>query len=456
MGPPSHDPGLPPRNGMTNRPTSRLSFVSSILRTQPWPRRRRAPPAPLAPQAAQAAQGGPRGDGSMISLLMSAAGAGLQAISGVWSIAKAPQPVRRNQEPPDTSAWLFNSNGDTLYFNPQGLPVLGPAPDAGPDPAQAVGERGADRLPETPVFGTITTPISTRSKKSVFVQQVAAASPPSFGTLLDQMNRDGVVSPVSKSNTFLSDRGSGSRWSTISPEDEVLPDIYMVTRDPAGLDAFGQPLGIQEGLVAPVAPGGYICHVIPIPASYPGRPPAPPRGGYQYGRAMPNSPVIGQVVPVGMFTIRIDPADPDRDPPPNVFYRDVNPFGAPPGANVAGDDDYPQLGDREGQGPWLPRVRAIRIPPYGIFEKPPKRPQGYRYGRRLYLSKAELRGLSDRGIRASPGRRIIRLVHVKSPSGDSWERPTIFYQMQPRARAPRAPSDDDPDPTVLYCTLPDS
>lgn len=455
MGPPSQDPGLPPCNRMTNRRSSRLAFISTILRTNPWPRRRRAAQAPASPRAAQ---GGPQGDGSMISQLMNAAGAGLQAISGVWSVAQAPQPLRRRREPPDTSAWLFNSNKDTLYLNAQGLAVLGPAPDASPDPAQAAGERGADRLPLTPPASARRVRRPARPDGAAVPNRAAdgAANQPSFGDLLGQLNRGGNASPDSNSNTFLSDGSRSRGWSTASPQDDVLPDIYLVTRDPAGLDVFGQPLGIQEGLVAPVTQDGYIRHVIPIPAFSPGRAPAPPIGAYQYGRATPSSPVIGQAIPVGMFTIRIDPADPAGGPPPNIFYRDVNPFGGPPGGNAAADNNYPQLEDREGQGPWLPRVRAIRIPPYGLFEKPPKRPQGYRYGRRLYLSKAELQCLAKRGVRASPGRKIIRLVHVDSPRGDSWERPTIFYQIQPRARAPKAPSDNDPDPTVLYCTLPDS
>ncbi|KAG8164362.1 hypothetical protein KVR01_006280 [Diaporthe batatas] len=450
---PAQDPGLPLR-------ASRLGFLASLFRTRPWPRRRGAFEGPAAPQAAR---NGPPGDESTVTQLMNAAGAGIQAISGVWSTAQAPQPVRRSQEPPDTSAWLFNSNGDVLYLNARGLAVLGPSPDQGPDPAQVAGERGADRLPMSP---PATPARRSGGRNGAAVPNGPAnatvnapADRPSFGTLLRQLNRDGSASsassasPGSQSNGFLSDRGRGRGWSTISPEDEVIPDIYMVTRDPAALNAFGQPLGVQEGLVAPVTQDGYIRHVIPIPAFSPGRAPPLPRGGYQYGRAMPSSPAIGQVIPVGLFTIRIDPADPYLGPPPNVFYRDVNPLGGPPGANLRADGNYPQLADREGRGPWLPRVRAYRIPPYGIFERPPERPQGYRYGRRLYISQAELQRLADQGIVASPGRRIIRLVHVPAPRGDSWERPTIFYQMQPRARAPRAPSDDDPDPTILYCTL---
>ncbi|KAL2278806.1 hypothetical protein FJTKL_14145 [Diaporthe vaccinii] len=250
----------------------------------------------------------------------------------------------------------------------------------------------------------------------------------------------------------------------LSGEESDSPDIFLTTHDPATLDSSGGRAGIPREIVISLSRAGPLGarDLLPIPAfprgTAPPAPPAPPQR-YQYGRASPSHPLAGQAVPPGMFTIRIDRIDPARGRAPNVFYRDLNLGGPAPrpgdnnaANNVPGPDRRRSL-TVEVEEPRMPRVTARRIPFYGLFERPPARPRGFHYGRRLYLSPAQIGALENRGVRAPPGRMIIRLVHVDVAEGDSYERPTIFYQMEPRFRAPLPPS-DDPEANILYATLP--
>lgn len=335
---------------------------------------------------------------------------------------------------------------------------LNQAPDASANPAPDAGERAADRLPpstpeRSPAGGAGAGIGSTPASGSN-----GAQGPSPFSGL----TWTNMTTVESQSNTYL----SGTNSSVSSPVGP--PDVFLTAYDPAR----GRPAMRME-IVIPLSQAGTmkVCELRPIPVFPPGADPPLPPEGCQYGRTSATPAVDGQVVPQGMFTIRIDPVDPGRGEVPNVFYRDLNLGGNAPKvgdnnaangtANVAagvvggGPLPPPQDDDRQ-RGPRAPRVAAVRIPPYGLFERPPPRPEGFHYGRRLYLSPAEITALAGRGIRAPPGRVIIRLVHVDPPEGaDGYERPTIFYRIEPgAARAPRAPGGGDPDPNILYATLP--
>lgn len=335
---------------------------------------------------------------------------------------------------------------------------LNQAPDAGANPAPDAGERAADRLPPStpvrpaagrPAAGTSSTP-GTGSN---------GAQDPSPFSVLGWTN---MTTVESQSNAYLSGSANSSVSSPVGP-----PDVFLTAYDPAR----GRPAMRMEIVISlPKSGTVKVCELRPIPVSPPGAGlPLPPEG-CQYGRTSATPAVDGQVVPQGMYTIRIDPVDPGRGEVPNVFYRELNVGGdAPPAggdsvangavngaAGVGGGPLAPAQDNDQQQGPRAPRVTAVRIPAYGLFERPPPRPQGFHYGRRLYLSPAEVTALAARGIRAPPGRVIIRLVHVDPPEGpDGYERPTIFYRILPgAARAPRAPGGADPDPNILYATLP--
>lgn len=351
---------------------------------------------------------------------------------------------------PDDAAYLFTSNMDSLLLTSAGIAILNPTPDAPVNPAPDAGERAADRLPvQTPVRPSAGPGGGSSSTPASGPNGVEGPSP------LSVLTRTNITSMDSQSNAYMSANESVSSVAD-------APDIFLTTHDPAGLHNRGGRAGVPREIVISLsqARGLGARDLLPIPPSTPGAPPPAPPEGYQYGLASPSPPLDGQVVPEGMFTIRIDSVDPARGGVPNVFYRDLN-LGVP--APRAGDNaanNAPGGGGRRSpaqedeQGPRAPKVTARRITPYGLFERPPARPRGFHYGRRLYLSPAEIQGLANRGIRAPPGRMIIRLVHVDVAEGDSWERPTIFYKMEPRAQAPRAPGDDDPEPNILYATLP--
>lgn len=429
----------------------RLSFVLSVLRMRPWHRGATISQAPQAPRDAQGLRDGPQRTGTRISTLINAALASLQGRSGVSSTAK-PQPERDDKAPSDTSAWLFNANMDSLALNFLGVAILDPRPGTALNPAPDADERAAGRLPlSTPVRP----PGASGGRSGLVAGPSGVAAPSPFSALLSSLTRTNVTSMDSQSNAYL----IGNERSSASSVDDA-PDIFLTVQDPIALDGNGVPVGILRGIVIPLSRGLSARDLIPIPDFTPGTAMPPPPRGYLYGRAAPSPPLDGQIVPAGTFTIRIDGADPAQGGAPNIFYRELNIGGGVDKArdNNAADNDPggrgPRVPPQDERGPWVPKVRAIRIPPYGLFERPPPRPRGYHYGRRLYLSSAELLDLAHRGIRAPPGRRIIRLVHVRAPEGDSYERPTIFYQIQPRARAPRPPSEDNPDPNILYCTLP--
>lgn len=430
----------------------RLSFVRSVLRMRPWHRGATISQAPQAPRDTQGLQDGPQRTGTRFSNLINAALASLQGRSSVLSSAKPP-PDRDDKPPSDTSAWLFNANMDSLALNFLGVAILDPRPGTALNSALDAGERAADRLPlSTPVRP----PRGSGGRPDSSTERSGAAGPSPFSTLLSSATRTNVTSMDSQSNAYL----SGNESSSASSVDDA-PDIFLTVQDPRALDGNGVSVGILRGIVIPLSGGLSPRDLIPIPDFAPGTAMPPPPQGYLYGRAAPSPPLDGQIVPAGTFTIRIDRADPAQGGAPNIFYRELNIGGGSIDKardNNAADNDPggrgPRVPPQEERGSWVPKVRAIRIPPYGLFERPPPRPRGYHYGRRLYLSSAELLALEDRGIRAPPGRKIIRLVHVRPPEGDSYERPTIFYQIEPRARAPRAPSEDDPGPNILYCTLP--
>jgi hypothetical protein len=438
---------------------SRLSFLPGVLRMWTWlfgaktSRTSQAPQAPQGPQDPQVLQDGLQGNVTRISNLSNTAGVSLQTLSGARSNANPPQPERDDRAPSNNSAWLFNVNMDQLVLNVLGVALANPMPDAALNPAPDVGERAADRLPlSTPVRPTA----GPGRRLGSWAGQNGAATPSPFGTLLSSSTTTNRTSMGSRSNTYLSGNPSSSATSV-----DDAPDTFLTAQDLAALGGNGVPTGIPRGVVITMSEGLSGRDIIPIPPFPPGTaPPAPPRG-YLYGRASPSPPLDGQIVPAGMFTLRIDRADPARGGVPNIFYRDLTIGGGVAkvrdnnvGENDPDDGGRPGLPPPDEGGPWLPKVEAVRIPPYGLFERPPQRPRGYYYGRRLYMSPAEIQVLADRGIRAPPGRRIIRLVHVPEPEGDDYERPTIFYQIEPRARAPRPPSDDDPEPNILYCTLP--
>ncbi|KAK7697547.1 hypothetical protein SLS64_013429 [Diaporthe eres] len=407
------------------------------------------PDPPQDPQAPQVPEDGPQATGTRIYNLLNAAGARLQALSGVWSSERPPPPP---PPPPaaqvplsDDVAYLFSPNMDSLALSSTGIAVVNPTPDAALDPVADAGERAADRLP-------VRTPVRPPSRSGGGNSSTPASGPngTAYPTPLSVLTRTNITSMDSQSNDYLSGEESDS------------PDIFLTTHDPATLDSSGGRAGIPREIVISLSRAGPLGarDLLPIPAFPPGTaPPAPPQG-YQYGRASPSPALAGQVVPPGMFTIRIDRIDPARGrAAPNVFYRDLN-LGGPaprPGDNNAANNvsggNRPRSPTVEVEEPRLPRVTARRIPFYGLFERPPARPRGFHYGRRLYLSPAEISGLERRGVRAPPGRMIIRLVHVDVAEGDSYERPTIFYQMEPRFRAPLPPS-DDPEANILYATLP--
>lgn len=407
---------------------------------------------------------------SRIYNLINAAGASLRAIPGIWS-RPTPPPAPPEPQPdvgpvPDDAAWLFSADMDPLSFTPTGQVVMAPEPDTGANTAPDAGERAADRLPPTTPArspaggagaGTSSTPASGSN----------GAQGPSPFSVLTWTNRTTVES---ESNAYMSG-ASSSVSSPVGP-----PDVFLTAYDPAR----GRPAMRVEVVISASQSGTMkVCELRPIPVSPPGTDPPLPPEGCQYGRTSAAPAMDGQVVPLGMFTIRIDPVDPGRGEVPNVFYRDLNVGGDAP---KAGDDNAmngnangtangitgvggggggplpPTQDNDQQQGPRAPRVTAVRIPPYGLFERPPPRPEGFHYGRRLYLSPAEVAALAGRGITAPPGRVIIRLVHVDPPEGaDGYERPTIFYRIEPgAARAPRAPGGGDPGPNILYATRPAS
>lgn len=427
------------------------------MRTRPWKGRPRTPPPqePQPPEAPQLPQDGPLRTVMRIYNLLNTAGTRLQALPGVWSSVRPPPPPSQPPEPvqvplTDDAAYFFSPNMDLLALTSAGVAVVNPTPDAALNPAPDAAERAADRLPvQTPVRPSAV-PGGGSSSKS-------ASGPNGAGkpTPLSVLTRTNRTSMDSQSNDYLSGE-EGTSASSVGDS----PDIFLTTHDPATLDSSGGRAGIPREIVISLSqPGGLGARdLLPIPAFPPGTaPPAPPQG-YQYGRASPCPPSAGQVVPQGMFTIRIDPINPARGGVPNIFYRDLNLGGPAPKAGYNAANNV-QGGDRrrsptqDVEEPRVPRVTARRIPPYGLFERPPARPRGFHYGRRLYLSPAEIQALENRGVRAPPGRMIIRLVHVDVAEGDSYERPTIFYQMEPRFRAPLPPS-DDPEANILYATLP--
>lgn len=376
--------------------------------------------------------------------MLNTAGASLQALSGLWSSARPPPAPKPVQVPlSDDVAYLFSSNMEPLALTSAGVAVVNPEPDAALNPAPDAGERAADRLP-----------VRTPARQSAGPGGANGSAPASYPTPLSALNMANRISMDAESNAYLSGNESVSSA-------DASPDIFLTTHDPAALRNNDGRAGIPREIVISLSRAGGMGarDLMPMPAFRPGTaPPAPPQG-YQYGRALPHPPLDGQVVPPGMFTIKIVSINPARGGVPNVFYRELNLGGPGPRAgdnaanNVPGGDRRRSPSQDVEPGPQVPKVRAMRIPFYGLFERPPVRPRGFHYGRRLYLSPAEIQGLANRGIRAPPGRMIIRLVHVDVAEGDSYDRPTIFYQMEPRFRAPLPPS-DDPEANILYATLP--
>lgn len=349
---------------------------------------------------------------------------------------------------------------DPLVLTSAGVAFVSPVPDAVLNPAPEAGERAADRLPaSTPIRPAAGPSGNTGSTPASGPNGTAGPSP------FSGLTRTNMNSMDSQSVAYLSGNGS----SSVSSVDDS-PEIYLTSHDPMGWENNHDRVGIPREIVISTSQAGAVsaCELISI-SSYTifpdedGEAPDAPPEGYKYGRVLPIAPSEGQVVPQGMFTVRIDPVDPARGGVPNVFYRalDLGGGAAPragnnAAANVAGGGRRrsPSV-PADQRGPQAPRVTALRMPPYGLFERPPQRPAGFHYGRRLYLSAAEIQALAARGVRAPPDRMIIRLVHVDVAEGDSYERPTIFYQIEPSAaRAPRAPSDDDPERNILYATLP--
>lgn len=408
---------------------------------------------PDPPAGSHAAQDGPQRTRTRLSDIVNAGWSRLQALLGVRPSARPPQPPQPEQGPvSDDAAYLFTARMEPLLLTSEGAAVLDQNPDAAVVPAPYADERAAGPLPAS---------VSTPARQSAFTGGGTSSAPssgPNGPSPFSVLTRANMTSPESQSNAYMSAKESPSAASADDP-----PALFLTTFDPAGRDHDGEwGPGNPREIVLLFSQGTEVTarEVVPILTPSPGTaPPALPRG-YQYGRASASAPRDGQSVPPGLHTIRIDPVDPARGEVPNVFFRDLN-FGggAAPGAVRDAADRMPGDGERgtpaqdRGSPPRVPKVATMRIPSYGLFERPPARPRGFHYGRRLYLSPAEIRALEKSGIRAPPGRMIIRLVHVDVAEGDSYERPTIFYKIEPRARAPLPPSHNT-EPNILYATLP--
>lgn len=373
--------------------------------------------------------------------LATAAGAGLEAFLGAWGSASSPAPPSYPQgvgndlaggQVPDNVAHLFTAQMAEIVMNSAGIDSVNPSPAASRQRASS--RRAADPLP--------------------LARQMRASNTDQENNLMSGVNQRLLRGGTSSTNL----RPDGSRdvniGSNISTGDNS-PNIFLGAHDPtrAG-NSGGNGRSVRRiVLPLPLVRGSRVFNTISIPTYARGADPPPAPPGYLYGRT---SSVEGYTVPEGLSALRIDPVDPAEGGIPNVFYQEIAlGIAAPQSSNALIQSQRPSQATGDGRASRAPLVRAVRIPPYSPFARPPSRPEGYHYGRRLYLSTAELQILADRGIRAPPGRMVIRLVHVEASDENVVERPTIFYQMEPwPSQAPPPPTQDDPEPNILYATLP--